>query len=473
MTNHGVYVSERATSVSTPSVAQSAVPFVIGIAPIQSAEDPALVGKPVLCTSYQEAVKRIGYSSKWSEYTLCEFLYSHFVLFGMQPVIFLNLLDPTTMNEAVAAVDMAVTDHKIMLDFEAINDANLVLKADGGQGDAYVKGTDYDVYYSGENLIIEAKSGGSCYNASSLNVAYKKVTAASITTSAVATGLENIELCMTMLGVVPDIICAPGFSDNPAVAAAMATKAAGINGMFGAKALIDISTAASGGANTYDKVLGVKSGNGFTDVNQIACWPLLKKGEHTFHFSTQQAGVMAETDQASGCPYVSPSNKGLKCDAMVLADGSEVMLTLAQANILNAGGVVTSLNFMGGWVSWGNYIACYPGNTDVKDYFICVSRMFDWVANSLIRTFWSKLDAPMNRRYIDSILDTCNIWLNGLVGSGYILGARVVMLDSENPLANLMAGIIKLHIYMTPPSPAQEIDFVLEYDSSYVESALI
>ena len=35
-----------------------------------------------------------------------------------------------------------------------------------------------------------------------------------------------------------------------------------------------------------------------------------------------------------------------------------------------------------------------------------------------------------------------------------------------------MAGKIVLHVYLTPPSPAQEIDFVLEYDASYVESAL-
>ena len=43
---------------------------------------------------------------------------------------------------------------------------------------------------------------------------------------------------------------------------------------------------------------------------------------------------------------------------------------------------------------------------------------------------------------------------------------------AENLLTNLMAGKIVLHVYLTPPSPAQEIDFVLEYDASYVESAL-
>jgi phage tail sheath protein FI len=58
------------------------------------------------------------------------------------------------------------------------------------------------------------------------------------------------------------------------------------------------------------------------------------------------------------------------------------------------------------------------------------------------------------------------------VGSEYLLGARAEMLDSENPLTDLMDGIIRIHIYMTPPAPAQEIDFTLEYDTAYVESAL-
>ena len=78
----------------------------------------------------------------------------------------------------------------------------------------------------------------------------------------------------------------------------------------------------------------------------------------------------------------------------------------------------------------------------------------------------------MNRRLLDTIVDAANIWLNGLVGSGYLLGGRAEMLDGENSLEDLMAGIVKIHIYMTPASPAQEIDFVLEYDANYVTSAL-
>lgn len=98
--------------------------------------------------------------------------------------------------------------------------------------------------------------------------------------------------------------------------------------------------------------------------------------------------------------------------------------------------------------------------------------MFDWVGNTLIRTFWSKLDRPMNRRLIDNILDTGNIWLNGQVAAEHLLGARAEMLESENNLLDLMAGIIHIHIYITPPSPMQECDFTLEYDVNYVQSAL-
>ncbi len=101
-----------------------------------------------------------------------------------------------------------------------------------------------------------------------------------------------------------------------------------------------------------------------------------------------------------------------------------------------------------------------------------VDGMFDWVGNTLIRTFWSKLDRPMNRRLIDNILDTGNIWLNGQVAAEHLLGARAEILESENNLLDLMAGIIRIHIYITPPSPMQECDFTLEYDVNYVQSAL-
>ncbi len=474
MVNHGVNAGEQATSVSTPVVAESGVPFVVGTAPIQSATNPAKAGVPVLCTSWDEAVAALGYSDDWEKYTLCEVMYSHFKLFGCQPVIFCNVLDlaDSDNKETVAAEDMVVTAHKIKLPIEAINDNTLVIKATGEQGDAYVLDTDYSTYYDGENLVIEFLADGSVYEAATASVAYTKVKADNVKAADVANGFEGVELCLTKIGVVPDLLLAGRFSKDATVAAVMATKAANINGILKAKALCDIDSSKAG-ATSYDKVLETKNKANIVDSEQIACWPMVKLGDKKFHMSTQLAGSMATIDSENeGCPYESPSNKGLKIDGLVLEDGTEVNLTLAQANTLNANGVVTALNFFNGWVAWGNYTACYPANTDVKDYFIPVSRMFKWIDNTLVKTFWKNVDDPMNRRLIDTVLDTANIWMNGLVGKGYLYGARCEMLESENPLTDLMAGKIKIHTYIAPPPPAQEIDFVTEYDVNYIQSAL-
>lgn len=472
MARHGVFVSEQATSVGTPVVAQVSIPFVIGAAPVQSAESPATAGSPILCTSLDEAKKKLGYSEDWKNYNLCEFMYSHFTLFGCQPVIFCNMLDVATMKAAVPAADVPVNDHAAKLPLEAMNDTTLIVKAEGGTGTAYVKGTDYTAFYSGDGLVIESLENGAAYNEAKLNIAYSAASPSAVTANIVATGLENIEKCMS-LGIVPDLICAPGFSHDTTVAAVMATKAAAINGLFRAKAIIDIDSGASG-ARTYTDAIAKKASNNFTDLNQIVCWPMLKLGERAFHMSTQLAGLMATVDAGNGgTPHESPSNKSFKTDGMILEDGTPVEQTKAQADMLNtSGGIVTGLAFLSGMTAWGNYTACYPTNTDVKDYFIPISRMFDFVGNTIIRTFWGNIDKPMNRRLIDSIMDTVGIWMNGLVGSGVILGGRTEFSSTENPVTSLMAGIIRVHIYMTPPSPMQEADFVLEYDVSYVLSAL-
>ena len=469
MARHGVFVAERGTAVTTPVAVETGIPFIIGASPINVAENPAKVGEPTLCTSFSEFADKFGYCDNWADYNLCEAAYSHFKLFGMQPAIFVNLLDPSTMNTSVAAADITLDNHKAVLVAEAIDDTNLVVKQQGGSGDAYVKDTDYVVYPNEDGVMtVEALADGACYSASKLNIAYKKVTASSVTTSAVATGLEAVDLCMTGLGIVPDLIVAPGFSESSTVSAVMAAKAESINGMFKAMALIDISTSA---ADSYDDVPTAKSSANLNSKMEIACWPMCKLDTYKFHMSTIVAGAIAQTDYEYGAPYASPSNKGIPVNGLILADGTEVNLTLAQANVLNANGVVTALNFMGGYKIWGNYTAAYPNTQDVKNYFLPIRRMFNWVGASLIRTFWSRLDGPLTRVLIDSVVDTCNIWMNGLTGSGYILGGRVVYAAEDNPATSLMAGIIKLHVYITPPSPMQELDFELEYDVSYVEAA--
>lgn len=120
-------------------------------------------------------------------------------------------------------------------------------------------------------------------------------------------------------------------------------------------------------------------------------------------------------------------------------------------------------------VAWGNRTAAYPGLTDPKDVFIPIRRMFNFASNTLVTTAWQFLDTPvMRRRLVETICDTFNIWLNGLAAREYILGGRVEFQHTENPVTDLMDGIARFHVFFSPPPPAREIDFTLEYDPGYL-----
>ena len=95
MANHGVFVSEADTSLSTMNTATSGIPFVIGVAPLASvdADDRATANVPVLATSFAEAQKHLGYSDNWVDYGICEYMKYHFTYCQCQPVIFLPLTE--------------------------------------------------------------------------------------------------------------------------------------------------------------------------------------------------------------------------------------------------------------------------------------------------------------------------------------------------------------------------------------------
>jgi phage tail sheath protein FI len=76
----------------------------------------------------------------------------------------------------------------------------------------------------------------------------------------------------------------------------------------------------------------------------------------------------------------------------------------------------------------------------------------------------------MNKRLVESVVDTWNIALGGLVGRGFLLGAKVYFLEEDNPLTDLANGVIRFRIeYLTPP-PAEDIEFVLTVDVNYFKN---
>lgn len=485
---HGVQTSETPTSLLPPVQSTAGIPFIIGTAPVNMT-DVENVNKPKLCYSYSEAVKEFGYAApvadsasglKKHEFTISEFIKSHFSFFQSAPVVIVNVLDPKTMTKTATTTKVVfdsqtglatVKETGIILDSVKLNtsdtagekfsasfddDGNLVLGVNKN-----AEGEDY--YERGTEITFTAN------RLDTAQVNAEKIIGG-VSATGVKTGLELIEEVFPRFRVVPGVILAPYYSATPSVASAMAAKASNINGVFQAGvALIDAPT--SGEQAVYSGVPAWKQTNNIVNEAQVVCYPRLNNDGVLYAMSTQVAGVIAQTDgENEDVPYVSPSNKNFTATGTVLDDGTEVYLDQSTASYLNGNGIVTGLNFIGGWKCWGNRTACYPNTTDVKDSFIPLRRMFVWIANTLVQNYWANLDMPLNRRQIDTILDSANMWLNGLAAKQYILGGRVEFLDDENPTQNLMDGKTKFHVYITPPSPNLEISFTLEYDPEYLST---
>ena len=473
---HGVYVSEQPTSIVPPVRVSAGLPVFIGTAPVNQT-DITNVNKPVLCYSYKEAVEAFGFSKDFKNFTLCEAIYSQFALFNVAPVVLINVLDANDHSEIQTPVTKTFVDDKITTSKQGIIPATVTVKS-SDDATTYVANTDYITSFNDDGLVVITRlATGAIAENASVKVGYTYLSPSEVATDDIiggidvngnASGLELINSIFPLFRLVPGQIVVPKYSAMPSVAAVMRAKASNINQHFRAISVVDIDTM---NVKKYTDAPAWKNNNNYVSTYEVACYPKVKLGDDVFHLSTQMAGLICQTDGLNeDIPYVSPSNKSLQCNSAVLDDGKEIWLAPDQAAFLNGEGIVTALNFVGGWKAWGNRTTIYPSVTDPKDAFIPLRRMFNWIGNTLTLTFWQKLDAPINRRLIETILDSANIWLNGLSARQFILGGRVEFREDENPTTDLMDGIIRFHFYVTPPTPAREIDFILEYDPEYLKT---
>ena len=69
---HGVYVSEIPSSVKAPLESDAGTQVIVGVAPVNLADDPyGATNVPLLCHTMAEAKGLVGYSSDFKSYTIC------------------------------------------------------------------------------------------------------------------------------------------------------------------------------------------------------------------------------------------------------------------------------------------------------------------------------------------------------------------------------------------------------------------
>lgn len=493
---HGIEVAEKATSLPSPLSTRYGVQIVFGTAPINLTKNPeGVVHKPILVSTYEEAVSALGYSDDWDKYTLCQSMYASFRAFQVSPVIFVNVLDPSRHTKMLDEVSYPVENHQVIINEQGVLRDTVVVSAQvdasrtgdavigneiSGEAATLVRDKDYIVDFdSAGRLIITLLTAGTAYAVPEVTVAGMALAPDLVTEEDIIggynaetgteTGFEIIRQIYPRFGIAPGIMLAPRWSEKPNIGAAMQSKCLEINGVFRCMCLLDLDVKR---ARKYTDCESVKREWGYDGDQAIVLWPRIKKEGKDFCFSAVYGAMMSYyTAENDDVPYLYPSNKELYVDGAVLDDGTEVLLDQVQAGVLNGVGVVTAIHDTS-WKSYGNNTGCFPENTDPKDRWIGCRRMFDYVIGYFATSYRSELDSSMNRRSVDNIVNSFNIWGNSLTAAGRCAGLYAEYREDENPIDDILNGRLKLDIHFAPYTPVEYINATMEFDVSALESAM-
>ena len=111
--DHRIDTKEIPTQLMAPVNGTAGLQVVVGTAPVNQAEDPqAVVNTPVAAYSFSEAVRLLGYSDDFKNYTLCQSMDASFRVFAVAPVVFINVLDPEKHKKTYSNQDVKVEARK-------------------------------------------------------------------------------------------------------------------------------------------------------------------------------------------------------------------------------------------------------------------------------------------------------------------------------------------------------------------------
>ena len=469
---HGTYTSEVESAIKGIVTVQNPV-VVVGTAPINMG-DITCVNKAQLIQTTADATKYFGGINNIPGFTISEALYTAFQIFGVTPVICINVLDPEKHKTEKSFENIAVVDGKFTFENVGIISKSIVIK--NTEGETELK--DFKVYFDSDgkcNIQLDAKDKavksvkGSYNYLDPTKVEDSDIIGSVDPSTLKVKGLECLGEIFTNYSMIPSYVITPGYNSNE-VRAILDTKATTINGKYSAMSIVDMPE-----TTKYGEAIKYKKENNWIDEDQIVCFGKIKFSGEYYNQSTFLAMLSASIDaNNNGVPYQSPSNNNIKAEGIGykgLSEYEDIILGEQEANLLNENGICTVISRPNGIVSWGNRTSCYQpgGNTDPKDAFIPVKRMFKYIANNLHINCASDVDKPMTFSRAKNIQNNINIWLSSLIAQGKLLGGRVEFTEAENSQQDLIDGKFKWHIYLGAVTPGETLHFVLEYDGDYVK----
>ena len=466
---HGVYSELEKSGLTSSSEALGTVPVYIGTLPVQRAnvngaadfDYSGYINKPLLISSYRDVQRLNLYSENWDVYTLCEAIHAHFLNDDevIAPILLVNVLEPKdlsteTTTEGTAKVGY-IEDALASLDGMAITIDNAEL-AEG----------EFSYAYADDSVKITITKE---ITATSATVTYKQIafTKDKVTADKMQTALTSLDMSEFLTGYIPNIIAAPYFSSVPELHAKMIQYA--INRIADKWYTIVVSDIPCGAeVKTRDLAKAWKNTNGYNNKLDKPCWPKVQFGKKKYHLSTLACYTMQVEDMENdGVPAVSPSNKYLNADTVILDDGTMFFMKESEANELNAVGI-TTVNLNKRMLKlWGPHMANYnhekKESIQLEDLSDSGIRTTLYLANMLQHDYIDEIDQPFVRTDIDSVKNSAQQKLNSLVNAGYLLYADVQFNEASNSEDDLANGNFIFDVEYTHGPNAKAITFKLRY----------
>lgn len=462
---HGVYPYTG----DTPTNDNSTVAFasiVIGTAPVHLSEDPAAtVNTPILCENLTDCKNKIGYSTDFDNYTLCQSIFANFVLSTVAPVVFINVLDPAKHKKAVEEKTYTIKDNAVTIADDVIV-SSLAITKDTEK----ISAENYITEWVDGKLVIrfvEEQEGEA-------TIGYDAVDPSAVTKSDIIgaydpktdkrTGAEVIKDVFPRCGVTPLLILAPGWTTDDEVGAVLMGKTEEINGNYQAFALLDLDT-----TKTKTRAEAIKEKEARTmNENCAALFPMVKKDGYIISYSAYLAAqIMAQAAKTDGITCKSPSNKAMNIDDCVLADGTSVFYDQEDGNELNAAGIVTIIA-RNGWYTWGNNTAAYPATTDPVKRWIMTRLSFMWTENDYINFVTPYIDDDLDKdKIIDNATTDYNIKLASFATAGHIISGKISYTAADNPTNSVVGGKFKVCTKLAANIPGEvvENEFMFDLDA--------
>lgn len=257
-------------------------------------------------------------------------------------------------------------------------------------------------------------------------------------TAELVAGLDQLLTVDDTLGVKPNIILVPGYSQIAAVMTKMVSVAEKLEGF----AVIDMA------ANDVQSALTARASGTYNITSQAAvlCYPqVLRYNTHeaitdTLGLSVFWAVAKAIRDGAEGY-WLSPSNSELAgVSGLTTSITSSLTDESADTNLLNGQGIVTVFRKSGmGTRLWGNWTAAYP--RDKRTISMIAPRAVRMAAReALVNASLNYMDRAATGITVDMILGDVNAFFRDLIGQGAIVDGECTWNEDKNPAAEVAQG---------------------------------